>query len=544
MLNNFRLGTRLALGFGIVVLIFVAVCVEVVVFSKDVGEKADHVHTSNIPKTASVTKILDSMYQMRLSMRDAIIHLGDAAASHGEAIVKHRNDVLAHTGDLAEILKQRASKNEEQARDSIQEGMAAVIPVQEQLIKHAIAGNGSEALAELEKIGKILDPVMSSLKELLEYENSRIKLRTEEIMAGVETVIMVIIASTVVAIVLALLASFVVTRSITRPIGRMLETVETMAGGDLSRTIVAESKDEIGELQSALGRMGTNLAKMIGEVRSGAKQLVSSARDLSSAATDVRKGSELQSEAATAMAAALEQMSASISHVSTLSEDARQNASGAKQSAHAGSDTIHLMVNDIRQVSEAIGAGAAKAQQLGKESERISTIVHVIRDVADQTNLLALNAAIEAARAGEQGRGFAVVADEVRKLAEKTTASAQEITEMVGSIQTDSSAMTGQMETTAQQMQASMERAHKAGGAMNEIDSGAQSVVQMIDEVSNALKEQATASHDIAGRIEQIVQMVEENSSAVGSVANSAEQLNTLATTLSSGVERFRIPGG
>jgi methyl-accepting chemotaxis protein len=115
---------------------------------------------------------------------------------------------------------------------------------------------------------------------------------------------------------------------------------------------------------------------------------------------------------------------------------------------------------------------------------------------------------------------------------------------MVGSIQTDSSAMTKQMETTAKQMQASMEQAHTAGGMMGEIDNGAQNVVHMIGEVSNALKEQATASHDIANRIEQIVQMVEENSSAVGSVANSAVQLSTLATTLSSGVERFRIPGG
>ncbi len=543
MLKNLRLGTRLGVGFGCVILIFIVISIVVFSLLSQVREQATFIRDVNIPKTKYASQMMDSMYQMRLSMRDVVFHHGDRAVKDGELIVKHRSELIAHMDEFDRLLKIRSQDKEVQIMNSMREGIAASVPLQDQLTKYGIADNDAEATVILDKIAEILGPAITHLENLIEFENELNAHRAEEIATESSQAIMSIVISTAIAVVLAMFAAFLVTRSITQPIRRMIETVEAMAGGDLSRTIVAESRDEIGTLQSALGRMSDNLARMIGEVRTGAKQLVSSATELSGAATDVRKGSELQSEAASAMAAALEEMSTSINHVSSLSEDARQTSVEAGHTAHSGSDTIHSMVGEIRQVAEAIGEGAVKAQQLGQESERISAIVHVIRDVADQTNLLALNAAIEAARAGEQGRGFAVVADEVRKLAEKTTSSAQEITEMVGSIQAGATAMSTQMETTAKRMQEGMELAQKAGGAIGEIDTGAQNVVHMIDDVSSALKEQATASHDIAGRVEQIVQMVEENSSAIGSVANSAEQLNALATTLRSGVERFRVAG-
>ncbi|MCH2220924.1 MAG: methyl-accepting chemotaxis protein [Dechloromonas sp.] len=160
--------------------------------------------------------------------------------------------------------------------------------------------------------------------------------------------------------------------------------------------------------------------------------------------------------------------------------------------------------------------------------------------MADQTNLLALNAAIEAARAGETGRGFAVVADEVRKLAERTTASAQEITNMVNGIQERARRMSGSMAQTVNQMREGMQMAEQAGEVMSSINDGAKQVTSVIDDVAVALKEQASASHDLANRVELIVQMVDENSSAVSSVAGSAGQLDHLAGDLLSAVSRFK----
>lgn len=536
MLKNFRLGTRIGSGFACIVLIFVVVSFIIYTGLSKVVEGASFIHDVNIQKTKYASNMRDHIFMMRLARLQWI---SDRNAQTAREVIKSRMEVLANIEEFDKILKIRSHGDEVQLLKEIRESLAALIPLQEQILN----GTASNEADAIDNLSKYTMTAIDHVGKLMEYENQLNALRAKEIVAGAQKAEMILMIASVIAVVLTLLTAFLVTRSITQPVGRIVETVEVMAGGDLSRDIVVESKDEIGTLQSALGNMSDNLARMIGEVRNGAKQLMTSTSELSIAAAGVHKGSEMQSDAASAMAAALEQMSTSINHVSALSETARQTSAEAGKAAHSGSDTIHSMVNEIRLVAGAIVEAAAEAQQLGKESERISTIIHVIRDVADQTNLLALNAAIEAARAGEQGRGFAVVADEVRKLAEKTTTSAQEITEMISSIQAGTSAMSTQMETTAKRMQEGMELAQKAGGAIGDIDTSAQQVVQMIDEVSSALKEQTAASHDIAVRVEQIVQMIEENSSAAGGTNTIVSELNTLAETLSSGVERFRVVG-
>ncbi|MCL2829140.1 MAG: methyl-accepting chemotaxis protein [Betaproteobacteria bacterium] len=539
MLKNFRLGVRLGLGFACVLLIFIGASSLVYINVIETAKDASLIHDINIPKQERVSSMRASMFTMRLSMLRMMSNQKDRSADADE-ILKNRTELLSSMEEFEKLLKLRSTDDETVPFGRIRENLAALTPLQEQLI-HRTSPNEAETSANLSKRA---EAIIADLNEIMKFENARNYLRATQIVEEVDKIEKTLILATLLSTVLVVLAAILVTRSITKPVAGMVETVETMAGGDFSRAIVAESKDEIGALQAALGRMSDNLARMIGEVRNGARQLVSSTTELSSAAEDVRKGSESQSEAASAMAAALEQMSTSINHVSSLSEDARQTSSEAGQTANSGSRTIHEMVDEIRQMAEAVSEGATRSQQLGKESERISAIVYVIRDVADQTNLLALNAAIEAARAGEQGRGFAVVADEVRKLAEKTTASAQEITGMVGSIQSGANAMSTQMDATSQRMHEGMELAQKAGGAIGEINSGAQSVVQMIDDVSSALKEQASASHDIASRVEQIVQMIEENSNAASGTSAIAGQLNALAENLHKGVDRFRIPGG
>ncbi|MCH2220364.1 MAG: methyl-accepting chemotaxis protein, partial [Dechloromonas sp.] len=344
----------------------------------------------------------------------------------------------------------------------------------------------------------------------------------------------------VVALIIAVGGALLITRSIVTPVSQVLQAVESIAAGDLTVTLNPQGKDEIARLENGVQRMSEALRNTIGQVRASADHVASTSGELSGAAQQVRSSSEEQSESASAMAAALEQMSASISHVASLSGDARQLAQTASEGATAGANQIAALIAEIGRLSQTMEESAASAHELGSESERISTIVSVIKDVADQTNLLALNAAIEAARAGEMGRGFAVVADEVRKLAERSAASAQEITQMVSTIQGRSRSMTNSMEATVTQMREGMEKARHAGESVREIDEGARRVTGVIDDVASALSEQSSASQELANRVENIVQMIEENHTAVGAVAGSAHELSGLSDGLVEAVARFR----
>ena len=206
-----------------------------------------------------------------------------------------------------------------------------------------------------------------------------------------------------------------------------------------------------------------------------------------------------------------------------------------------GGEVIHRTVDEMNQIAGTVRQASAAIDDLGQKSDQITSVVQVIKEVADQTNLLALNAAIEAARAGEQGRGFAVVADEVRKLAERTTKATEEIAAMVNSMQESARSAVSTMDDAVGRVGSGAALAQQAGEAINQIKSGADQVVNVVNDISAALAEQSVASNDIAGHVERVAQMTEENSAAAGETANSAGHLQHLAVEMRGAVSRFKI---
>ena len=195
----------------------------------------------------------------------------------------------------------------------------------------------------------------------------------------------------------------------------------------------------------------------------------------------------------------------------------------------------------MSKIADTVRAAAQDIEKLGQHSNEVSSIVQVIKDVADQTNLLALNAAIEAARAGEQGRGFAVVADEVRKLAERTARATEEITKMIGSMQGSSKAAVSSMHDAVGQVTGGVEMANQAGAAIIKIKESSEKVVVVVSDITSALAEQTVASNEIAAQVEKLAQMTEENSAAITQTANSARNLQELANDMRTEVSRFKI---
>ncbi|WP_434457978.1 methyl-accepting chemotaxis protein [Stutzerimonas urumqiensis] len=334
---------------------------------------------------------------------------------------------------------------------------------------------------------------------------------------------------------------FALGRSIMAPLQAMRRTVTAIGERlDLTERVAVNSNDEIGQtvrafngMVDALQRSFNALAQSAGEVGGAAKGLRANAGIFSEASTT-------QAEAATQMAAGVEEMTASISHVAERAEDAAQLSTDAGARAADGIAVMQTTIEDLGAIAEEVKGTAVSVDKLQQETTRISTVMGVISEVAAQTNLLALNAAIEAARAGEQGRGFAVVADEVRKLAARTAESANEITGIVDAIERGAGDAVYRMRQAVETVQQSATRAEQAGVAVQSIRDASTQTVAMASEISYAIREQSAASNLIAVQVETIASMTESNTDTANQTAREADQLHALAERMLADISRYR----
>jgi methyl-accepting chemotaxis protein len=311
--------------------------------------------------------------------------------------------------------------------------------------------------------------------------------------------------------------------------------------GDLTARLPDDGNDEIAAIAKAVNVFVGQTHELVAELHDGATRISESASQLAVSSGQIAADSREQSEAASAMAATVEQVTVSISLVSEHARDAfNASEESGNLSAH-GSEIVHAATTEMGQISESVRTSSGIIQQLGQRSNEINTIVNTIKEIADQTNLLALNAAIEAARAGEQGRGFAVVADEVRKLAERTAHSTNEIANMIAQIQSDTRTAVGSMEDGVKRVNEGAVLASQAEESMAQVKLSAEHVMEVINNISVALNEQSSASNEISQKVEQIAHMTEENDIAVQSNDSAVRALEELATSLEKSVAHYRL---
>jgi len=314
-----------------------------------------------------------------------------------------------------------------------------------------------------------------------------------------------------------------------------------IADGNLTGNIHIDSDDEIGELQNALNDMKNNLHAMVSNIIESSNQMEKMTQNISEHSGIISQGTSEQNLAAVSIASAIEQMSHSISSINTSAKDANEFMQSSTYLTNKGKMALESVRESMQRIEHSAHDNSKIVQSLGNESEQISNIISVIRGIADQTNLLALNAAIEAARAGEQGRGFAVVADEVRSLAARTASSTQEISAMIGSIQDRIADAVSGMESSVNFVGEGGNLANNAEDAVALTAQKINEVAQMVSEISAALQEQRHASEIIANQIHQVAQIAEHNNQASTETTTSIEELSSLSKKLHVLVSSFKI---
>jgi methyl-accepting chemotaxis protein len=287
--------------------------------------------------------------------------------------------------------------------------------------------------------------------------------------------------------------------------------------------------------------MRNNLLGNASLIKQSTGKLDRAARDLTSSSNTSAQAAMTQSEAASGMAAAVEELSVSIDQVGEHANEASSVSRESGELSAQGGSVIHAAANEIGHIAEAVQGSAKTIRELESYSTEISTIVGVIKEIADQTNLLALNAAIEAARAGEQGRGFAVVADEVRKLAERTANSTQQITGMIDKVQSGARRAVEEMEASVKRVSDGVELAHQAGNSISSIQSSSERVMHAVTDINHALMEQSIAAREIAQNVERVAQMTEQGSHASRQASGVAEDVVQLSGELKRLADLFKI---
>jgi methyl-accepting chemotaxis protein len=329
--------------------------------------------------------------------------------------------------------------------------------------------------------------------------------------------------------------------AIRRPVEAMRAAlVEAQCSNDLTQRVAVSGKDEVSEMGRAFNALMDSLQVALNQVRADAQEVSSAATQMASASNQVAESSRVQSESAASTAAAVEEVTVSINQVADNTRETRTVSEQACELSTQGEKSARAAAEQMLGTAQSVGHSMQLIERLSQRSNEISGIVKVIRDIAEQTNLLALNAAIEAARAGEQGRGFAVVADEVRKLAERTATSTSEISGMIDAIQGEVARAVENLKTNNEQVAQGKSLAEEVASTLARINQGARITMERINDISSAAAEQGTASNDIARNVEKIAQMTEETSAAISQASTTAQQLEALASKLHAEVAQFK----
>jgi len=542
-LENLKVGKKILLGFAVPILLICAFAVWLQFAMISVTEHLQHIRNESVAFAMQAKDMEKDIVQVQQFLSDISATRGldglDDGFSQAE---KYRNKFMSEILSFKQLFTaQNNTRGLERIR-KIKNHFETFYKNGVLMAHGYVDGGPAVGNLRMASFDNVSEALQQALRPLIQMELEEMNAAVERAKGQAHKVRTVGMFTSLIVLLITIVVANLTARSITRPLSQVESTISRVEhSSDFTQKVHLSSTDEVGHTATAFNQLMIRFSDIIRQTRSSVEGIASASHTLSQSTRQLTDGARLQSEATAAAAASADEVSTTMSNMASRTKESETLSDLSRDETRQALAITNETMSGMARTAQAIRESADNVARLSKSSEEISGIITVIKEIADQTNLLALNAAIEAARAGEQGRGFAVVADEVRKLAERTGRSTGEISELITTIQTEIGQTVETMCAADEQVNRSVETAKSATTALEKIGLGGDQINERMKEISNAIEQSDLAIQDIAQQMERIAQMTEGNSAAAETSGNTARHLDDLAVNLRQAVEKYKV---